>query len=215
MQGRDLELVKDDQGVYLRGAGMTLRVDFSEMLPRLKPERLHKELLVKAVKLKGVSGVPVVVDATAGLGEDALLLAAAGWKVLLFENDPTIAELLKDGMRRAALIPELADAVSRMEVHEADSAMELPHISPTPDVVYLDPMFPMRRKSAAVKKKFQLLQRLEAPPEDAGLLLQAAQAAHPKKIVIKRPLKGPYLAEVKPDYSLKGKAIRFDCMVCL
>ena len=82
-----------------------------------------------------------------------------------------------------------------------------------PDVVLLDPMFPVRGKSAAVKKKFQLLQRLERPCDDEAALLCAARAACPKKIVVKRPAKGAPLAGEKPDYSISGKAIRYDCYV--
>ena len=77
----------------------------------------------------------------------------------------------------------------------------------------LDPMFPERQKSALIKKKFQLLQKLESPCSNEEQLLEAAIAAQSKRIVIKRPLKGPYLADKKPSYSLEGKAIRYDCMV--
>ena len=213
MQDRDIELLEDESGLYLLGSNMRLRVDFTDMLPRLKPERLSRELLVRAAKVKGTSGDVLAVDATAGLGEDSLLLAAAGFCVLMFESDPTIAALLKDGLARAARVPELADALGRMQLREADSVKELQQIGESPDIVYLDPMFPARRKSAAVKKKFQLLQRLEAPPENAEALLNAALAAHPRKIVVKRPLKGPFLADVKPSYSLNGKAVRMDCIV--
>jgi 16S rRNA (guanine1516-N2)-methyltransferase len=64
-----------------------------------------------------------------------------------------------------------------------------------------------------VKKKFQVLHQLEQPCTDETELLDAAVSAGPRKIVIKRPLKGPYLAGRKPDYSLKGKAIRYDCII--
>lgn len=79
-----------------------------------------------------------------------------------------------------------------------------------PAVVYLDPMSPARRKSAAVKNKFQLLHHLESPCEDAETLLQAALSARPRKVVVKRPPKGPHLAGVKPSYALSGKAVRYD-----
>jgi DNA-3-methyladenine glycosylase I len=83
-----------------------------------------------------------------------------------------------------------------------------------PDVVLLDPMFPVRQKSGLIKKKFQLLQKLEQPSADEEAeLLQAALAASPRRIVIKRPLKGPYLAGRQPDYSLCGTAIRYDCIL--
>ena len=83
------------------------------------------------------------------------------------------------------------------------------------DVIYLDPMFPERRKSAAVKKKFQLLHELERPCENEEELLKAAIDAHPSKIVIKRPVKGPYLAGIKPSHQFTGKAARYDCLVNL
>lgn len=82
-----------------------------------------------------------------------------------------------------------------------------------PDIILLDPMFPSRQKSALVKKKLQIIQKLELPCMDEQELLLAAMAAKPKKIVVKRPAKGPYLAGMKPDYALCGKAVRFDCLI--
>ena len=212
-KAQDVHLRKDENGVYREGAGMVLRVAYAELLERLKPSRLSGELLVRAAKLKSGPALPVAIDATAGLGEDALLLAAAGFDVLLFEHDPIIAALLKDAVRRARETPALSCAAGRMHVFEEDSVAALGRMDKAPDLVYLDPMFPERRKSAAVKKKFQLLQRLEAPQEDAQALLQAAIAAGPQKIVIKRPLKGPSLGDVKPSHSVRGKAVRFDVIV--
>ena len=159
-----LELRRDADGLILEGDGMRLRASFDDMKRRLLHGKLNSELLVRAAHVKGVAA-PTLVDATAGLGQDSLLLAAAGFSVT------------------------------------------------PPDVVYLDPMFPGRSKSAAVKKKFQLLHRLEAPCENETALLEAARAVHPRKIVIKRPVKGSYLAGIKPDYTLQGKAVRYDCIV--
>lgn len=200
-------------GLSLTGDGMELRADFAHLVPRTRQHTVHRELLVRAAKVKGADGAPVAVDATAGFGEDALLLAAAGFTVLLFERNPVIAALLQDALRRAADIPELADAVGRMRFMEGDSLEALPRLETRPDVVYLDPMFPARTKSAAVKKKFQLLHRLERPCEDQDALLDAALAARPRKVVVKRPPKGPWLAGRKPSYSLSGKAVRYDCIV--
>jgi len=206
-----LSLCRDESGLSLVGNGLTLRGDLVRMLPRLRPNALAGELLVKAAKLKKPDKMPTAVDATAGLGEDALLLAAAGFSVTLFEYDPVIAALLQDSLNRAASHPALAEIVGRMTLCEGNSITALPQLSP--DVVLLDPMFPERQKSALIKKKFQLLQQLERPCSDEEELLAAAVAASPKKIVIKRPLKGPYLAGQKPSYSLSGKAVRYDCIV--
>jgi len=157
--------------------------------------------------------LPTAVDATAGLGQDSLLLAAAGFTVTMFESDPVIAALLQDALDRAATDPRLEGLVARMTLVRADSIAALPMVSPVPDVVYLDPMFPERTKSAAVKKKFQLLHHLESPCEDQEELLRAALLAHPRKVVVKRPVKGPHLAGVKPSHTVAGKAVRYDCIV--
>lgn len=211
--GAALALRCDCRGLTLMGDGMELQADFTRMIPRLKPGRLQRELLVRAARIKGLTGTPTAFDATAGLGEDSLLLAAAGFDVTLSESDPVIAALLRDALHRAQRSPELCDIVARMHFREADSIEALGGLEAPPDIVYLDPMFPARRKSAQVKKKFQLLHRLERPCDDERELLQAAIAARPRKIVVKRPPKGPYLAGVKPAYSLKAKAVRFDCLV--
>ena len=87
------------------------------------------------------------------------------------------------------------------------------NLSFSPDLILLDPMFPGRQKSALVKKKFQLIQHLEQPCSNEEELLQAAIAAKPKKIIIKRPSKGPFLSGRKPSYSLDGKNIRYDCII--
>ena len=207
-----VELRDDGQGLALAGDGMVLRADFTRLLPRLRPDRLGRELLVRAARVRGAEA-PTAVDATAGLGEDSLLLAAAGFTVTMFEKDPVIAALLRDALERAANEPQLAGVVARMTLVEGDSVAGLRELGFSPDVVFLDPMFPERTKSAAVKKKFQLLHHLERPCDNEDELLDAALAARPRRIVIKRPPKGPWLAGVKPSHSLAGKAVRYDVIV--
>jgi 16S rRNA (guanine1516-N2)-methyltransferase len=197
----------------LRGDGMELRCDLTHMVPRISPRHLSHELLIKAARIKGATGPLKAVDATAGLGEDSLLLAAAGFDVRLYEDNPVIEALLADVLIRSKEVPELAAAVGRMHAMKVDSLLALPQLKVAPDLIYLDPMFPARTKSAAVKKKFQLLHHLERPCTDAKELLHAALSAHPHKIVVKRPLKGPYLAQLRPNYSLKGSSIRFDVII--
>lgn len=215
MENSDFDLVcpalrRDGDGLYLDDGSTVLRADFTRLLRRIRPANLNGELLVRAAKIKGLSGQPTAADATAGLGEDSFLLAAAGFSVVMFEHDPIIAALLRDALERAAAIPELSDAAGRMKLIEGDSITGLPHLAP-PDVVLLDPMFPARRKSSLIKKKLQFIQRFEQPCSDEEALLNTAFAAHPRKIIIKRPLKGDFLAGKKPDYSLCGNSIRYDC----
>ena len=197
----------------LEGCGQILTCDLSRMLKRLKKENLSSELLVRASRIKNKDGAPLALDATAGFGEDSLMLAAAGFDVKLYERNPFIAALLRDAMRQAEKSEELKDVISRMELLEEDSIEALKRLEKSPDVIYLDPMFPEKENSSLAKKKFQVLHLLEAPCSDGEELLCAAIEAKPHKIVIKRPLKGPYLGDKKPSFSMKGKAIRYDCIV--
>ena len=203
-------LVLDADGLSLRRGSLSVRGDFTRMLPRLREQNLRGELLVRSVKGRGGARQMRIVDATAGLGEDAILLAATGHSVHLFEQNPVIAAMLRDALDRAACEPALAEIVGRMSLTEGDSVVGLHRLDETPDAVVLDPMFPARKKSGLIGKKLQLLQVLERPCADEEALLQAAIDADPAKIIIKRPLKGPWLAGRKPSYALTGKAIRYD-----
>ncbi len=204
-----LDLVCGPGGLTLTDGTMELCPDFSDELRRIRPGALGRELLVRAARVRGTQ-VPVVADATAGLGEDSFLLAAAGFEVLLFERDSVIAALLADALARGSEDSRVADVVGRMRLAGSDSVAALPALAGQVDVVYLDPMFPERRKSAATKKKFQLLHHLERPCSDEAELLAAARTACPKKVVVKRPAKGPWLAGAKPSYDLAGKTVRYD-----
>lgn len=236
-QAGELYLRLDKNGLSLCRDDLSIMGDFTELIPRIRRGNLESEMLVKASKLKQAESgrrVQVLFDATAGMGEDSFILAAAGFRVILFEYNKIIGSLLEDALIRAAHVPELAHIAGRMELHIGDSIAAMNGLANGrekaeaeaaggdesaaaagihPDVILLDPMFPARTKSAMVKKKFQLLQQLECPCADEAKMLGAAINACPQKIVIKRPAKGPYLGGVKPDYALDGKAIRYDCIV--
>lgn len=209
----DLSLKFDENGLALVSDGQVLRGDFTRMLPRLKNNNLSQELLVRAARIKDPQAPLTAIDATAGMGEDSLLLAAAGFHVKLYERNPVIHALLRDTLTRAAAVAELAPVVARMELFHGDSMEAMRKLEFAPDVILLDPMFPERQKSALVKKKLQVIQKLESPCLDEKELILTAMNTKPKKLIVKRPPKGPYLAGLKPDYSNEGKAVRFDCFV--
>ena len=202
--GSELALLIDKEGVTLMGYGLSFRGNFENMLRRVTNGRIQHEMIARLVKTKEEN--PTVIDATAGMGEDSILLAACGYKVTMFEQNPVIAELLKDAMRRAKNHPELGPLMERMTLIQGNS-IEIN------DIIFLDPMFPARQKSGLINKKLQLIQKLEQPCLQEEELLDAAIKAKPKKIIIKRPLKGSNLAGRRPSYSIKGKAIRYDCIV--
>ena len=207
-----MTLSLDEDGLSLISEGKTLKGDFTKMINRIKPQSVGSELLVKAAKIKDAGEKMRAIDATAGLGDDSILLAAAGFYVTMYEQNPVIYELLCDAKRRAESDSFLVNIVSRMEIYNLDSIEAMKSVENAPDVILLDPMFPERQKSALVKNKLQVIQSIEMPCTNEVDMLYAATVAKPKRIVIKRPPKGEFLAGVKPDYSISGKAVRFDCI---
>ena len=143
---RGLALIQTDEGLSLSSGELSIMAEFRDMLPRLKKSNLEREMLVKAARIKGQPMPQTLVDATAGFGEDSLILAAAGFQVRLYEFDEVIAILLQDCMERAAEIPELKEAVGRMTLVCEDSTKALKNLGFRPDIVLLDPMFPERQK---------------------------------------------------------------------
>lgn len=209
--GDALTVLFDSKGVSLTGYGLTYQGDFAGMLHRVTEGRLQHEMLVKAVKSNGTE--LRAVDATAGMGEDAFLIAAYGYDVTLYEQNPVIAVLLKDAIRRAKKNPVLKETAARMHVVQGDSIELLPGNMDEIDVIYLDPMFPGRQKTGLINKKLQLIQKLEPPCSTEEELFEAALNSSASRIIVKRPLKSPNLAGKSPNYMLKGKAIRYDCYV--
>lgn len=205
-----LYLTYEGDALTLTDGELSVCGDFTKLEKRLSTKNLATEALVKAATIKGQKSVTVI-DATAGLGEDSLLLAAAGMEVHMFEYDRVIFALLEDAVRRAADIPALRPAISRMRLHFENSVEAMQSGSYGADAVFLDPMFPERQKSALIKKKFQLLQKLESPCEDGEALFSAALAVKPKRIIVKRPQKGERLTDKKPSFVIEGSSVRYDC----
>lgn len=158
---------------------------------------------------------PRVADVTAGLGRDAFVLASLGCTVTLIERSPVIHCLLQDGIKRAELDGEVSSIVARMHLHHAQARDWLMTMASEPEevrpqVVYLDPMFPHRDKSALVKKEMLIFRDLVGADEDADSLLDAALDAAVSRVVVKRPRKAPTLMQRSPSYQLEGKTSRFD-----
>ncbi|HWV14073.1 MAG TPA: class I SAM-dependent methyltransferase [Cellvibrio sp.] len=174
------------------------------------------QMIAKAVGVRA-NVYPLVLDATAGLGKDAFVLATLGCKVQMLERSPYVHALLDNGLQRARQVyddVELQQIVARMELLEVDSQEYLSQdsnsLAQRPDVVYLDPMFPERQKSADVKKEMVAFHHIVGGDEDADRLLDKALAIALYRVVVKRPRKAPFLAGKSPSYQLEGKSSRFD-----
>lgn len=168
------------------------------------------EAVAKAVGIKG-DYLPDVVDATAGLGRDAFVLAAIGCHVRMLERHPVVAALLDDGLQRGYQDAEIGGWLrERLTLLHVSSLTALSDITPQPDVVYLDPMYPHRQKSAMVKKEMRVFQSLVGADEDADALLEPARRLAKKRIVVKRPDYAPPLAGVATQSAVVTKNHRFD-----
>ena len=165
------------------------------------------ELLARAVGVKG-QVLPRVLDATAGLGRDAFMLASLGCELNLCERHPVVHALLADGLRRAGHLA----AIARMQLRAEDAAVYLRDSASVGryEVIVLDPMFPERSKSALVKKPMRMFHTLVGADEDAAELLELALTRALRRVVVKRPLHAEYLAGRKPSLDYRGKAVRFD-----
>ncbi|MCH2037862.1 MAG: class I SAM-dependent methyltransferase [Rickettsiales bacterium] len=215
IDGDDLFITPNDRKVSKLSP---LRVDFisSKNKYRFRNISRKNELIAKAVGLKSNIS-PHVIDATAGLGTDSFILAYLGCHVTMCERSPIIQVLLENALEKSINIPEISETIKRMRlikddfihyITESDSK-ELDNS----DVIYLDPMFPERSKSAAVKKDMQYMQNLLDEPIELEPMLEQALKSATYRVVVKRPKNAPTVSSKTFSYAVSGKAVRFDVYI--
>lgn len=213
LEHADYQLTYTEAGLTLQNNHETkckpLLIDFNSTLytRRLAKAGRNSEMLVQAMGVKSKEKLNII-DATAGLGSDGFLLAYVGHQVTLIERSPILHALLKDALERAKANPQLAPALTRITLLFGDAKTLLANHHA--DVIYLDPMFPDRKKSAAVKKEMVMLHDLLGAGDEGEALFTAAMAAAQKRVVVKRPRLAPTLVAKEPNYNLEGKSSRFD-----
>lgn len=215
----DIALCVDDVGLWLCAHGMKMQPDWKAEVGRLKRASLKSEMIARACNL---AEKPKLIDATAGLGHDSLLMAQLGAQVTLVERHPILFTLLEDAQQTALKDAFLCQAAGRIQLVFSDSADYLQYLAAmgqTVDVVYLDPMFPQRdqnqnaeKKQAQVKKQMQLLHLIlpEHGEMDLGDNLLALAQNIAQRVVVKRPRLAVYLANQAPNHQWQGDACRFD-----
>jgi len=142
---------------------------------------------------------PTLLDAMAGWGVDGLVLAAAGAAVTQVERHPALWALAQDLARRhgSAIRTRCADAFVVLSGPEQW------------DVVYLDPMFPARGKTALPGKRMQWAAELTAEdPRPLAEWLEAARQRAHDRVVLKRRRKDPLIGT--PDWQIVGTTVRYD-----
>lgn len=214
--GAQWQLVYTEQGLALRVASeptwSDIRVDFaSDALAYRKAKGGGRnEALAKAIGIKGKDSLQVL-DCTAGMGTDSFVMASVGAKVTMLERSPIIAALIEDALYRAEL--EKLDICQNMQFVQADAINFLKQSNTTFDVIYLDPMFPHKKKSALVKKEMRAFQLLVGPDQDSSALFEAAINASPSRIVVKRPGAAASLVNdqgIAPNMAINSKKHRYD-----
>lgn len=216
-----LVVVVSEEGISLAETGKKaanpVTVDFVSgvLAHRRKYGGGRSQAIAKAVGLNKVKRLRVL-DATAGLGRDAFVLASLGCQVTLLERSKVVHLLLADGLKRAEADLEVGPTIKQLRLLYVDAKEYLNEQLQSPsqfDVVYLDPMFPHRDKSAEVKKEMRIFQQLLGQDLDADQLLETAIGIAKHRVVVKRPKLAPILANKAPTYQLTGKSGRFDIYV--
>ncbi len=186
-------------------------VDFTspKSLYRLRTSTLRDPLL-RAIGLKSHMGLTVL-DATAGFGQDACLMAYHGARVIMLEREVAMGTLLQAGLTRAQTAGELMEVAQQMSLITIDAKQYLRQLNPEeyPDVIYLDPMFVHHKKSALPNKNMQFLQNL-SDDSDADELLSLALTRARIRVVVKRAHNASLLGNVKPSMSIRSKLLRWD-----
>lgn len=158
-----------------------------------------------------------ILDATAGLGKDAFVLASLGAEITLCEQHPALFGLLADALCRAIQDPDVAAIAKRMSCVHQDSIEYMNEcdssLNKRPDVIYLDPMYPDRKKSAKIKKEMQVLQHLTEHTKGDGELLTAALTTAVHRVVVKRPKSAPSLNDKPVSYTVSSVNTRYDVYV--
>ncbi len=213
----ELELVCGPEGLTLvahqaSGSALALNIDLVGGARGYRHARAGhaREDLVRA--LGRLPRGSRILDASAGLGRDALVLAARGFEVVAIERNPVLAALLCDAMERASGHPALGASLDRLSLVQADVRDWLSGNDRIFDAAMFDPMFPPRRKDAEVKKEMRVLHRLLGanPDPDAPETLLMLLEHVRRCVVVKRPLHAPALGGRPPARSLRGRSTRFD-----
>lgn len=168
---------------------------------------LKKEPLARALGVKG-DGTTAVIDATCGTGKDSVLLLKFGAVVTAYERNPIIAALFFDALQRAMSCGDQFSEVlnNRFSFSFGDAAL-IDTISC--DAVFIDPMYPHKKKKALPRKEMQIFRNVVGADCDSEKLLHWARALGNKRIVVKRPNHAEYLGET-PTHSYQGKSTRYD-----
>ena len=192
-----------------------LGFDFTdgEITKRANQVSKSNEVIAKAIGCKSHYR-PNVLDATAGMGRDSFMMARLGCNVIMQERNFAIYHLLANALERLKNSPNSKLFEPDSLVLKQQDSIQLLTTDKQIDVIYLDPMFPDRKKTALVKKKMRLFKLLTGDDQDSSKLLTAALHSNVRRVVVKRPKGAPFLSDLRPSHEIKSKNFRYDVYLC-
>lgn len=183
-----------------------VRIDVDQELERhtdyFKKNSVHKEVFARAIGIKG-GHRPKVLDLTAGLLGDTLLMLSFGCEVTCIERHPVIGLLVE-----SALAVGEHPALSRLKFKLADAGNYLSTVD-IPEVIFFDPMFEDASTKTSPKKEMRIFRSFVGQDLDAEKVFQKARTLNPKRLVVKRPRQSIEMGGT-PDVRYEGKATRYD-----
>ncbi len=182
-----------------------------QMRFRLQQGGGRQEMLAKALGLKKNPEANIL-DATAGMGREAFLLSSWGAAVTAVEQSAVLFVLLKDAMsyfKKSSLIQ--SSFYLDIRYGRSEHYLEGLEKDKYPDMIYIDPMFPERQKSALVKSEMRVLKKLVGNEQTSyDKLMMVALKKVKNRVVVKRPANADCLGYVKPAYQMISGKYRFD-----
>jgi 16S rRNA (guanine1516-N2)-methyltransferase len=167
-----------------------------------KKSSLQKELLARAIGVKGAMR-PKVLDLTGGLLGDTLLLLSFGCEVWVVERHPVIRFMILSALQNAhdSKLSQL-HFLSRDAISVLQDNLKI-------DSIYFDPMFEDANEKTSPRKEMRIFRSLVGKDQDAEQVFQMAHSKGPKRLVVKRPRQSISLY-LKPSVQYIGKSTRYD-----
>ncbi|ASK78164.1 16S rRNA (guanine(1516)-N(2))-methyltransferase [Paraphotobacterium marinum] len=171
-----------------------------------------KQTILKAIGVTKSRTPLNILDATPGLGKDSFVFFSHGCNVHMLERNEIVCALLENGLNKLKNSENYTNKENSLTLEKGTILDNIGHLDMF-DVVYLDPMYPKRNKSASVKKEMAMFHKIVGDDKDSDFLLEKAKSLAKKRVVVKRPKGAPFLNSLKPDFEYLSKNTRYDVYI--
>jgi 16S rRNA (guanine1516-N2)-methyltransferase len=166
----------------------------------------HETHLKKAI---GKTDRPLrILDATAGLLGDSMIMLALGHSVTAFEQSKILYTMLNNELNQ---LSEIDSNLLNFKLINSD-VCKTKFNERSFDVIYFDPMYPKDKASSARRsdlKKINSILEIEGLASDPESTFTYLRSIPKTKLIVKRPLKVDAF-EGSINYQILGKSVRFD-----